>query len=143
MFDATCILNSFASRQVRFYHDLVLVPFHSDHNQMLVAAVLLVAAVAQKAEEALVAEGAAFGAAHMVVGQEAVDAALGAAHTLEEEANLVEGGAVVAPVPNRQQKLTVHPSHLGPREVPAASGAGEVDSKSVAQVVLQQPVPTV
>jgi hypothetical protein len=109
---------------------------------MLVVAVL-VAAVAQKAEEALVVEGAAFGAVHMVVGQEAVDAALGAAHTLEEEANLVEGGAVVAPVPILQQKPTVHPSHLGLRVVPAASGAGEVDSKPVAQVVRQQPVPTV
>jgi hypothetical protein len=109
---------------------------------MLVAAVLL-AAVAQKAEEALVVEGAAFGAVHMAVGQEAVDAALGAAHTLEEEVNLVEGDAAVAPVPSLQQKPTVHPSHLGPREVPAASGAGEVDSKLVAQVVRQQPVPTV
>jgi hypothetical protein len=102
MIDATCILNSFASRQVRFYHGLVLVPFHSDHNQMLVAAVLLAAPVAQKAEEVLVVEDAAFEAVHMPVGQGAVDAALGAAHTLEEEANLVEGGAVVAPVPSHQ-----------------------------------------
>jgi hypothetical protein len=86
MFDATCILNSFASMQVRFYHGLVLVPFHSDHNQMLVAAVLLAAPVAQKVEEVLVVE----------------DAAFGAAHTLEEEANLVEGGAVVAPAPSHQ-----------------------------------------
>lgn len=83
-------------------------------------------------------EGAAFGAVHMVM-----NAALGAVRKLEEEANLVEGGAVVAPVPSRQQKPTVHPSHLGPREVPAASGAGEVGSKPVAQVVRQQPVPNV
>lgn len=109
---------------------------------MRVAGVLL-AAVVQKAEEALVVEGAAFGAVHMVVGQEAVDAALGAAHTLEEEANLVEGGAVVVPVPSLQQKPTVRPSHLGPREVPAASGAEEVGSKPVAQAVGRQPVPTV
>jgi hypothetical protein len=102
MFDATCILNFFASKQVRFYHGLVLVPFHSDHNQTLVAAVLLAALVAQKAEEVLVVEDAAFGAVHMLVDQGAVDAALGAAHTLEEEANLVEVVAVVAPVPSHQ-----------------------------------------
>jgi dihydroxyacetone kinase DhaKLM complex PTS-EIIA-like component DhaM len=91
--------------QVRFYHDLVLVlvPFHSKQNQMLVAAVLLAAAVAHTAEEAPVVEGAVAVAVHTVVGQEAVDAALGAVHTLEEGANLVEGGAVVvAPVPSRQ-----------------------------------------
>jgi hypothetical protein len=105
MSDTTCSLNSFASRQVRFYHDLALVPFHSHHNQMQVVAVLLVllaAAVDHKAEEAPVVEGAALGAVRTMVGQEAVDAALGAVRTLEEEANLVEGGAVVAPVPSRQ-----------------------------------------
>jgi hypothetical protein len=100
MFDATCILNSFLpSTQVRFYHGLVpvLVPFHS--NRMLVVAVLLAVAVARK--EPLVVEGVVAVAVHTVAGQEVVDVALGAVHTLEEE-NLVEGGAVVAPVPSRQ-----------------------------------------
>jgi hypothetical protein len=100
MFDATSILNSLPSRQVRFYHGLfpVLVPFHS--NQMLVVAVLLAVAVARK--EPPVVEGAVAVVVHTVVGQEVADVVLGAVHKLEEEANLVEGGAVVAPVPSRQ-----------------------------------------
>jgi hypothetical protein len=141
MFDATYILSSLPSTQVRFYHGLVpvLVPFRS--NRMLVVEVLLAVVVARK--EPPVVEGAVAVAFHTaVVGQEVVDVALGVVHTLEE-ADLVEGGAVEVPVPSRQSKLTVHSSHLGPREVPSASGAEEVGSKPVVQVVREQPVPIV